>query len=60
MPWQLLDSYNPQELSVDMWSLSKLRLEPSDQWLDEYFDSTEAQLSRFALRVSVSTVWEGE
>lgn len=49
---QLLDSLNRQELSVDMWALSKLRLEPGDLWLDEYFDATEAQLTRFTLRVS--------
>jgi hypothetical protein len=48
---QLLGSLNRQELSVDMWALSKLRLEPGDQWLDEYFDATEAQLTRFTLRV---------
>ena len=48
---QLLDSRNRQELSVDMLALSKLRLEPGDQWLDEYFDATEAQLGRFTLRV---------
>lgn len=48
---QLLDSANRQELSLDMWALSKLRLEPGDRWLDEYFDTTEAQLTRFTLRV---------
>lgn len=48
----MLDSLNRQELSLDMWALSKLRLEPGDQWLDEYFDATEAQLTRFTLRVS--------
>lgn len=37
---------------MDMWALSKLRVEPGDQWLDEYFDATEAQLTRFTLRVS--------
>jgi hypothetical protein len=37
---------------MDMWALSKLRLEPGDLWLDEYFDATEAQLTRFTLRVS--------
>jgi hypothetical protein len=51
---QLLDNLNRQELSMDMWALSKLQLEPGDQWLDEYFDATESQLSRFALRVCFS------
>lgn len=51
---QLLGSLNRQELSMDMWALSKLRLEPGDLWLDEYFDATEAQLTRFTLRVSLS------
>jgi hypothetical protein len=50
---QLLDSLNRQELSMVMWALSKLRLEPGDLWLDEYFDATEAQLTRFTLRVSL-------
>jgi hypothetical protein len=36
---------------MDLWALSKLQLEPGDEWLDEYFDATEAQLTRFTLRV---------
>lgn len=51
---QLLDNLNRQELSMDMWALSKLQLEPGDQWLDEYFDATESQLTRFTLRVGVA------
>jgi hypothetical protein len=37
---------------VGMWALSRSRLEPSDTWLDEYFDSSEAKLTGFSLRVS--------
>jgi hypothetical protein len=48
----LLNSFNASELSVGMWALSRSRLEPSDTWLDEYFDSSEAKLTGFSLRVS--------
>jgi hypothetical protein len=40
-----------QTLSVGMWVLSRSRLEPNDTWLDEYFDSSEAKLTGFSLRV---------
>jgi hypothetical protein len=47
----VLPSYNVQELALDAWSMACLRLEPPDQWLDEWFDTTEAQLTRFGMRV---------
>lgn len=57
----LLNSMNATELSVDAWSLNKLRLEPSDKWLDEYFDESEAKLPRFSLQVCrlrwLCTLW---
>lgn len=56
---QMLDSRNRQELAIDMLALSKLRLEPGDQWLDEYFDATEAQLARFTLRVRLAACCRG-
>lgn len=49
----LLNSFNAKELAVGLWALSRMRLEPSDEWLDEYFDQSEAKLTGFSLRVSV-------